>query len=171
MQISFQEFKNKLLEPGLVDHIEVSNKAVAKVYVKNVPHPISQDENIDVDTEIHPNASRSNGSQYKFYFNIGSVDSFERKLEESQEDLGIDPHDYVPVTYISELSWLQEVLSLIPTALVIGTLVYLNRKALGGSGLGGGGGSRSIFSVGKAHVSKLDKNSLYELKGTTIGIS
>lgn len=158
-QISFQEFKNKLLEPGLVDHIEVSNKAVAKVYVKNAPHPISQDDNIDVDTEIHPTASRNSGSQYKFYFNIGSVDSFERKLEESQEDLGVDPHDYVPVTYISELSWLQELMSLIPTALVIGTLVYLNRRALGGSGLGGGGGSRSIFSVGKAHVSKLDKNS------------
>ncbi|CAI0433231.1 unnamed protein product [Linum tenue] len=33
--ISFQEFKNKLLEPGLVDHIVVSNKLVAKVYVKS----------------------------------------------------------------------------------------------------------------------------------------
>ena len=32
-QISFQEFKNKLLEPGLVDRIEVTNKSLAKVYV------------------------------------------------------------------------------------------------------------------------------------------
>jgi AFG3 family protein len=92
-QIIFQEFKNNLLDPGFVDHIEDSNKVVVKAYV-----------------------------------NIGSVDSFERKLEKSQEDLGIDPHDYVPVTYISELSFLQEVISLIPTALVIETLVYLNRR-------------------------------------------
>eukprot|EP01018_Ginkgo_biloba_P021430 Gb_01192 [translate_table: standard] len=158
-QISFQEFKNKLLEPGLVDRIEVSNKAVAKVYVRNAPHPVSHDENDGVDSEIRPTASRSSGSQYKFYFNIGSVESFERKLEEAQEDIGMDPHDYVPVTYVSELSWLQEILSLVPTALVIGTLVYLNRRAQGGFGVGGGGGSRSIFSVGKAHVTKLDKNS------------
>ncbi|GJM92599.1 hypothetical protein PR202_ga09081 [Eleusine coracana subsp. coracana] len=33
--ISFQAFKNKLLEPGLVDHIVVSNKEVAKVYVRS----------------------------------------------------------------------------------------------------------------------------------------
>ena len=30
-------------------------------------------------------------SQYKFYFNIGSIDSFERKMEEAQEDLGWAP--------------------------------------------------------------------------------
>ena len=33
-EISFQEFKTKLLEPGLVERIEVSNKSQAKVYVK-----------------------------------------------------------------------------------------------------------------------------------------
>lgn len=32
-QISFQEFKNKLLEPGLVERIEVTNKSLAKVYI------------------------------------------------------------------------------------------------------------------------------------------
>lgn len=32
-QISFQEFKNKFLEPGLVERIEVTNKSLAKVYV------------------------------------------------------------------------------------------------------------------------------------------
>ncbi|KAL5991878.1 hypothetical protein ACLOJK_012789 [Asimina triloba] len=36
-KISFHEFKNKLLEPGFVDHVVVSNKSVAKVYVKNSP--------------------------------------------------------------------------------------------------------------------------------------
>ncbi|RHN78656.1 putative ATPase, AAA-type, core, peptidase, FtsH [Medicago truncatula] len=34
-EISFQEFKIKVLEPGLVDHIVVSNKELAKIYVKN----------------------------------------------------------------------------------------------------------------------------------------
>ena len=35
-------------------------------------------------------------------FNIGSVDSFERNLEIAQKDLGIDPVNYVPGTYICE---------------------------------------------------------------------
>ena len=37
------------------------------------------------------------GAALKYYFNIGSLDSFERKMEEAQELLGIDPHEYVPV--------------------------------------------------------------------------
>ena len=34
-EISFQEFKTKLLEQGLVDRIEVSNKSTAKVFIKS----------------------------------------------------------------------------------------------------------------------------------------
>jgi AFG3 family protein len=45
--------------------------------------------------------------QYKFYFNIGSIDSFERKMEEAQEDLGWAPGQWVPITYTNELSWQQ----------------------------------------------------------------
>ena len=36
-EISFQEFKNTLLEQGLVDRVEVSNKTQAKVYVRSSP--------------------------------------------------------------------------------------------------------------------------------------
>ena len=46
-------------------------------------------------------------SVYKFFFNIGSIDSFERKMEDAQEDLGISPTDYVPIIYTNELSWQQ----------------------------------------------------------------
>ena len=40
----------------------------------------------------HPQAS----------FTIGSVDSFERNLENAQSDLGIDPSEAVPVLYATE---------------------------------------------------------------------
>ena len=45
--------------------------------------------------------------QYKFHFNIGSIDSFERKMEEAQEDLGWASDAFVPITYTNELSWQQ----------------------------------------------------------------
>lgn len=158
-QISFQEFKNKLLEPGLVDHIVVSNKSVAKVYVRSSPKSGSQSND---DVQGMDNApARGNKSQYKYYFNIGSVESFEEKLEEAQEALKIDSHDYVPVTYVSELVWYQELMRFAPTILITALIFYAGRKMQGGLGLGGTagkGGRGGIFNMGKAHFTKVDKN-------------
>lgn len=159
LQISFQEFKNKLLEPGLVDHIVVSNKSVAKVYVRNSPR-IQTSEDV-AQGPVNGNPPQGNRGQYKYYFNIGSVESFEEKLEEAQETLGIDPHDFVPVTYVSEMVWYQELMRFAPTLLLLGSLLYMGRRMQGGLGVGGSGGKggRGIFNIGKAHVTKVDKNS------------
>ncbi|KAJ4891238.1 ATP-dependent zinc metalloprotease FTSH 3 [Raphanus sativus] len=164
-QISFQEFKNKLLEPGLVDHIDVSNKSVAKVYVRSTPRD-QQTTTQDVVIQGNGNAQgipvKRTGGQYKYYFSIGSVDSFEEKLEEAQEALGIDPHQFVPVTYTTEMVWFQEFLRFAPTLLLLGTLVYGARRMQGGlGGLGGTGGKngRGIFNIGKATITRADKNS------------
>ncbi|XP_059660776.1 ATP-dependent zinc metalloprotease FTSH 10, mitochondrial-like isoform X2 [Cornus florida] len=158
-QISFQEFKNKLLEPGLVDHIVVSNKSVAKVYVRNSPRKQTSDDDV-IQGPGNANPAKGNTSQYKYSFNIGSVESFEEKLEEAQEALGIDPHDYVPVTYVSEMVWYQELMRFAPTLLLLGSLLYMGRRMQGGLGVGGTGGKggRGIFNIGKAHITKVDKN-------------
>lgn len=158
LQISFQEFKNKYLEPGLVDHIVVSNKSVAKVFVRSAP---SNQTSEVIQGSSSGAATRGNGSQYKCFFNIGSIESFEEKLEEAQEALNIDPHDFVPVTYVSEMVWYQELIRFAPTLLLLGSLFYMGRRMQGGLGVGGGGGGRSgrgIFNIGKAHIMKVDKN-------------
>ncbi|MCD9644814.1 ATP-dependent zinc metalloprotease FTSH 8, mitochondrial [Datura stramonium] len=159
-EISFQEFKNKLLEAGLVDRIVVTNKSVAKVYVRSsaaVPDQIGDDT---VQGPVTGRNDRRNTSQYKYYFNIGSVESFEEKLEEAQEALRIDPHNYVPVTYVDELNWFQEVMRFGPTVLLLAVLYFMGRRVQGGMGVGGPGGKggRGIFNIGKAHFTKMDKN-------------
>ncbi|KAJ4903207.1 ATP-dependent zinc metalloprotease FTSH 3 [Raphanus sativus] len=161
-QISFQEFKNKLLEPGLVDHIDVSNKSVAKVYVRSTPR--NQGTTTTTQDNIQGIPAKRTGGQYKYYFNIGSVDSFEEKLEEAQEALGVDPHEFVPVTYVTEMAWFQELMRFAPTLLLLGTLFYGARRMQGGlGGLGGTGGGknggRGIFNIGKATITRADKNS------------
>ncbi|KAL1201986.1 ATP-dependent zinc metalloprotease FTSH 10 [Cardamine amara subsp. amara] len=159
-QISFQEFKNKLLEPGLVDHIDVSNKSVAKVYVRSTPKNQTTEEVVQGPVSGVP--AKGHGGQYKYYFNIGSVESFEEKLEEAQEALGVNSHDFVPVTYVSEMIWYQELLRFAPTLLLLGTLVYGARRMQGGlGGVGGPGakGGRGIFNIGKAQITRADKNS------------
>ena len=162
-EISFQEFKTKLLEPGLVERVEVSNKSQAKVYVKAPGAMIRSrhgagDEYDSSDIGAPPGAKTEGG--YKFYFNIGSLDSFERKLEEAQELNGQESKDFVPVTYVNEIFLQTELMRLLPTLLLIGGWLYFTRRSAGMGGMGGGmgGGAGGIFNVGKATVSTLDKN-------------
>jgi len=160
VQISFQEFKNKLLEAGLVDHIDVSNKEVAKVYVRSSPKSQTTEEVVQGPGNGVP--AKGRGGQYKYYFNIGSVESFEEKLEEAQEAIGVNSHDFVPVTYVSETIWYQELLRFAPTLLLLATLIFGARRMQGGlGGLGGPGGKagRGIFNIGKAQITRADKNS------------
>lgn len=42
---------------------------------------------------------------HRFYFMIGSVDSFERKLDEAQKELGVNSSAYVPVKFSHEVRW------------------------------------------------------------------
>ncbi|XP_057758168.1 ATP-dependent zinc metalloprotease FTSH 3, mitochondrial-like isoform X1 [Arachis stenosperma] len=122
-QINFQEFKYELLEPRLVDHIVVSiNKSIARIYVRNTPRNQTDSEVVEGTLP-----AKGTGGQYKFYFNIGSVKSFEEKLKAAQEELGLEPHDYVPVTYSFEEDWEQELMRYCLTgiALFSGTLLLL----------------------------------------------
>ncbi|XWS55646.1 hypothetical protein CRYUN_Cryun09bG0019000 [Craigia yunnanensis] len=159
-QISFQEFKNKLLEPGLVEKIVVSNKSVAKVYVRSSPRNANQITDDVIEAPTNGSPAKRKISQYKYYFNIGSVESFEEKLEDAQEALGIDPHDHVPITYVSEVNWFRELMRFGPTLLLLGSLWFMGRKMQSGFGVGGpvGQGGRGIFSMGKAQITKMDKN-------------
>ena len=161
-EISFQEFKTALLERGLVDRVEVSNKTQAKVYVTQAPRAPG--------TSPKPAGSFSreagNGAQLRYYFNIGSLDSFERRMEEAQDAMGVDPHEFVPVTYLNEVAWGTELARLAPTLLLLAGFVFLNRRMGGMPGMGGPGGGGpggGIFNVGKASITTLDKNAKHKI--------
>jgi AFG3 family protein len=185
-EISFQEFKTKLLEQGLVDRIEVSNKSTAKVFLKNKSGAslmsigssnatsgsvadgydsggfgvgtLGQNQN----QQAQQQNQQQNQQTHKFSFNIGSLETFERKMEEAQELMGVESSKFVPVTYVSEMYWQGEILRALPTiAILAGWLYFMRRGAVGGmGGIGGGGGGPGggIFNVGKATVATLDKN-------------
>lgn len=143
-----------------MDRIVVSNKSLAKVYVKS-SQPNIQVENDEISQgPINGTTNRGNVSQYEYYFNIGSVESFEEKLEEAQKTFQIDPHNYVPVYYVSEVNWFKELMRFAPTALLLGALWFMGKRIQGGIGIDGPGGkgARGIFNIGKANITKLDKN-------------
>jgi len=76
------------------------------------------------------------------WFNIGSVDSFERNLETAQAEQGTESINFVPVIYRNEVE-ASSLTGLLPTLLIIGFLVYMMRKSAdmmgGGRGRKGGG--------------------------------
>jgi AFG3 family protein len=90
-----------------------------------------------------------------YYFNIGSVESFERKLEQVQREMGVLPRDLIPVQYVNETNWAVEVVRFLPTALLIGGWWFMMR-GMGGGG-GGGGGLSNVFRIGRSNAKKISK--------------
>jgi AFG3 family protein len=137
-EITWQEFRSALLEKGLVEKLTVVNRTKVRV-------------NLQATTSgsIHPTASPASGT---YYFYIGSVEAFERQLEDAQRDLGIPSHERIPVTYHDEISTFSTFLHFAPTILLGALLFYVSRRASGGSGSSGG-----IFSMGKSRAKLFNK--------------
>ncbi|KAI9269888.1 peptidase family M41-domain-containing protein [Sporodiniella umbellata] len=126
-EVTWETFRSQLLDRGLVDRLEVINRDL--VYVHSRP-------------EV--------GGQSSFYFSIGSVDSFERKLEQAQHELGIPSNEFIPVAYHDQTSLGSTLLHFAPTLMLIGLLVYMSRK-------GPGGQAGGIFNIGKSKAKKFSE--------------
>ncbi|CAD7700333.1 unnamed protein product [Ostreobium quekettii] len=154
-EISFHQLKTDLLQTSLVERLEVVNKDMVKVYLRRKPRPTPQAEG---EMEFEGSEPvQTLPAVYKFYFYIGSVDLFERQLEEAQLNLGRKPEEFVPVTFVTQWNIAQELLSLAPMLLIFGAFMWFNRGSMGAF-TGSGGGGRNLFNVGKAQVKVLDKN-------------
>lgn len=113
-QVSWKEFK-AALPSGRVAKIEVVNGHMANVYYKD-----------DI-------------SRPRMRFSIGSVELLERKLELAQEDLGIEPHEFVPVVFVEETAVARIIADWVPTLAFLAAYVFIARRFGGGGGLGGMG--------------------------------
>jgi AFG3 family protein len=145
-EITWQEFRTAFLDKGLVDKLVVVNRQ--KVRVKLHSNATGQ---------IYPAAALSGG---EYHFSIGSVEAFERKLDEAQKELGIPSHERIPVAYHDEISALGTALNFAPTILFAGLLLYMSRRAGGGAGGGPGG----IFSIGKSRARMFNKDTDVRVK-------
>ncbi|KAG9102056.1 AAA ATPase afg3 [Ceratobasidium sp. 370] len=144
-EITWQEFQTAFLDKGLVDKLTVVNRSRVRVH-------------------LHSNATgtmypQSTGQGY--YFSIGSVEAFERKLEEAQRDLGVPTSERIPVAYHEEISALNTALHFAPTLVLAGLLFYFSRRATGGAGASGSGG---IFGIGKSRAKLFNQETDVKVK-------
>ena len=82
---------------------------------------------------------KDGSSMEKLWFAIGSVDTFERNLENAQMEMQMDVSQFVPVIYKEELEF-SRILGFLPTLFIIGFLMFSLTRM--GRGLPGGGGGR-----------------------------
>ena len=181
-EITFVEFRNQLLLPGLVEKIVVVNGTKAVVHLKSDAYSLAAgrtnaapmaNENIfgDMANESMVSSSSSvsnrsgDGNNHKFFFYIGSMESFEEKLTKAQAAASMHPESWVDVQYINRTNWMVESIKYIPTLFTIGLIYMVGMFALrmGGSAFGAGGGRGGpggIFSIGKSPAKKIKKEDI-----------
>ncbi|GCE97982.1 AAA ATPase afg3 [Zygosaccharomyces mellis] len=143
--LTFQDFKTKYLEKGLVKKLYVVNKFL-------------------VEAELVPQAlANATGGFFQqapvVAFTIGSVDVFEEQMEEIQDRLKIPAEERIPVSYVERASVLQYLFPFIPTIILLGGLWFITKKMAGGAGGAGGGsgGLGGMFGVGKSRAKLFNK--------------
>jgi AFG3 family protein len=147
-EITWQEFRTTFLDKGLVEKIVILNGNKAKVHLHR-----------EAVASMYPDSPSVNPSFY-YYFTIGSVEAFERKMDDAQYELGVSSSERIPVAYSSEISWFGTFLSFGPTILLLGALFYFTRRAGGG----GGGGGSGIFGMGKSRAKKFNHETDIKVK-------
>lgn len=65
------------------------NKNTVRVYVRTTSAAAAASGQGDLQAPITTSSQPQSGAVYKYFFNIGSIDSFERKMEEAQESFGV----------------------------------------------------------------------------------
>jgi len=146
-EISYQNFERDMLQTHDADKIVVINEKQAEVYIKK--DKLKEDKYKDVRTKSIANVDNP-GPHY--YFNIGSVETFEKKLDEAQKDFAKE--DIIEPSYQTRSNTWGDILGWVfPIVIMILIWVFIMRR------MSGGGGGSQIFNIGKSKATLFDKDS------------
>ncbi|NQU52792.1 MAG: ATP-dependent metallopeptidase FtsH/Yme1/Tma family protein, partial [Bacteroidetes bacterium] len=145
-ETNWSKVKSTMLLSNDIEQIVIVNNKQANIYIK-------KDRLKNYEQEFSGNFKKPAETGPHFTFNIGSVETFERNLNEAQKDSS----EEISLDYKDETNWAGEILWTIgPFALIILLWWWIFRKmSRGGAGGGGAGG---IFNVGKSQAKVFDKD-------------
>jgi len=131
----------KYLAEGKVDKIILENKEVARITLR-----------VDSTTKKKSGSRFSSASKAnELEYQIGSIESFEKNLDDAQKDL--NPAQRVYPDYVTRRNWGGEILSyILPLLILIGIWFFLMRM------MSRGGGGGQIFNIGKSKAQLFDKD-------------
>lgn len=141
-EITWQEMRKNFLDKGLVKKFVVVNGSKVQAELRSEGDGYSD-----------------SGERKTYTFSIGSVESFEHKLEQAQNELGIPSNERIPVSYESGGSTLGNILLAFgPTLLIVGLILYSQRS------MGGRGGAGGMFNFGKSKAKKFNAENSVKVK-------
>ncbi|WP_372919958.1 ATP-dependent zinc metalloprotease FtsH [Salegentibacter sp.] len=129
-EITWLEFERDFLEQGQVEKLVVVNKEVAEIYIREEYLQDPKYEDISF-SEFGPH----------YTMTLGSVESFENKLEKAQQDFL--PEEKIDVQYTSRTNFGDILPWLIPLGLLLLFWVFVVRR------MSSGGGANPFSSFGK----------------------
>ena len=147
-EITWQEFRTTFLDKGLVEKLTVINQSRVRVDVHR-----------EAVAQMHPESPAVNPN-FHYYFTIGSVEAFERRLDDAQRELDIPSSERIPVAYTTEQLLASTLLSFGPTLLFIGFLFWFSRRASSGAG----GGASGIFGMSKSRAKKFNHETQVKIR-------
>ncbi|HSN07429.1 MAG TPA: ATP-dependent zinc metalloprotease FtsH, partial [Hanamia sp.] len=146
-EITWQQFQNNILSRNAVEKIVIVNNEKAEIYIKK---EMQNDSVLRKVFNLPKGNNLVQGPQ--FYIIIGSPETFERKLDESEKKFSAN--DQVPVSYQKSTNWFWGIVGwVLPFILIFAFWNFLLR---GRGGMGGGGGA-SIFNFGKSTATLIEK--------------
>jgi AFG3 family protein len=145
--ITFQEFRSTFLDKGLVEKLTVVNRDRVRVELHR-----------EAAQSMYPDSPAVNPN-FHYYFSIGSVEAFEKKLDDAQRELGIPSSERIPVSYATDTSTWDVVMSFGPTLLFIGAIYWFSRRAASGSG-----GASGMFGMGKSRAKQFNHETDVKVK-------
>ncbi len=142
-EIGWIQFEQQMLLEQDVSKVIVVNKEIAEIYIK--PEKLNNPKYKELTKGFYGSKI---GPHYTMH--IGSLESFENKLNQAQKD--ILPTEMVEVIFLNRTSWVNIIPWLLPIAVLIIFWLYIFKR-IGRSSMGG-----SAFNFGKSTAKLLDKD-------------
>lgn len=149
VETNWMEVKNTMLANRDIEKIQIINREEAQIYIKESSYEKYRDK-------LNKGFNSPAKTGPHFFYNIGSVDSFEEKIKDAQ--LNLPEADKVSVEYKTVHNYFGDILGwILPFGIIILIWWFIfKRMSKGGGGPGGAG---NIFNVGKSQAKVFDKDS------------
>lgn len=149
-EISWSEMRANYLDRGLVKRLVVT-RVSGRILVR-----------VEVDQEavksVYPDSPVAKNPYATICVSVGTAETFERHLDEAQDELEIPSSERIPVTYEAGSQIGNYLMAFGPTLLLVGLIMYAQRRGPGG---GGGGG---MFGLNKSKAKMYNHETAVRVK-------
>jgi cell division protease FtsH len=147
-EISWQQFENEIISRNAVEKINILNKEDVEIFIKPDMannHYFKDVFESGIGRKINP------GPHYRF--SIGSIETFERRLDEAQKNKPVAQK--IPVTYSNTSNWFWNILGwILPVFLIFYLWRVMFRRY---AGMGSASGANSAFNFGKSNAVMVER--------------